>query len=133
MTTELYWLTLTIFMTSLFWLPYILDRFMVRGIFKVALDRNAETAATPNLWAQRAYRAHQNAIENLVLFIPAVLIAHAINLSTPLTREAVEIYFFARLAHYILYTLGVPVFRTLTFLTAWASTLALLLSILKVV
>ena len=31
MTTELFWLTLSVFVTSLFWVPYILDRMAVRG------------------------------------------------------------------------------------------------------
>ena len=31
MSKELYWLTLTAAMTGLLWVPYILDRIMVRG------------------------------------------------------------------------------------------------------
>ena len=31
MSKELYWLTLTAAMTALLWVPYILDRIMVRG------------------------------------------------------------------------------------------------------
>ena len=31
MPKELYWLTLTALMTGLLWVPYILDRIMVRG------------------------------------------------------------------------------------------------------
>jgi len=31
MSTELFWLVLTIAMTGLLWVPYILDRIMVRG------------------------------------------------------------------------------------------------------
>jgi hypothetical protein len=33
MTTELYWLTLTVLMTALFWVPYFLDRVAVRGMW----------------------------------------------------------------------------------------------------
>ena len=32
MSTELFWLVLTIAMTGLLWVPYILDRIMVRGL-----------------------------------------------------------------------------------------------------
>ncbi|MGB9410789.1 MAG: MAPEG family protein, partial [Pseudolabrys sp.] len=32
MTKELLWLTLTIILTGLMWVPYILDRIMVRGL-----------------------------------------------------------------------------------------------------
>ena len=32
MSRELFWLVLTVAMTGLFWVPYILDRIMVRGL-----------------------------------------------------------------------------------------------------
>jgi hypothetical protein len=32
MSSELFWLALTVAMTGLFWVPYILDRIMVRGL-----------------------------------------------------------------------------------------------------
>ena len=32
MTKELMWLTLTIILTGLLWVPYIIDRAMVRGL-----------------------------------------------------------------------------------------------------
>jgi len=130
MSTELYWLTLTVLMTALFWVPYILDRMAVRGIAGAVADTKAETGGPHSPWAQRARSAHQNAVENLAIFIPAVLVAHAIGLSTPVTRVAVMVYFFARLAHFLVYTLGVPLLRTLTFTAGWLAQLALLASIL---
>jgi hypothetical protein len=38
MTTELYWLTLTVLTTALFWVPYILDRLAVRGVWPALSD-----------------------------------------------------------------------------------------------
>ena len=32
MTRELFWLTLTVILTGLLWVPYILNRVMVRGL-----------------------------------------------------------------------------------------------------
>jgi len=32
MSKEIFWLVLTVAMTGLFWVPYILDRIMVRGL-----------------------------------------------------------------------------------------------------
>ena len=65
MTTELYWLTLTLLMTALFWLPYIGDRLSVRGFVPALTDTRPESGGPHSLWAQRAIRAHQNAVENL--------------------------------------------------------------------
>jgi uncharacterized MAPEG superfamily protein len=130
MTPELHWLTLTVLMTSLFWLPYILNRIAVRGMVTALTDTKPENGDTPSLWAQRAIRAHRNAVENLVIFAPAILIAHAMNISTPATQMAAMVYFFARLAHFIVYTFGVPVARTLTFAVGWGAQVVILASIL---
>lgn len=131
MTTELYWLTLTVLMTALFWLPYILDRLAVRGIVPALADTRPEGGGPHSLWAQRAIRAHTNAVENLAIFVPAVLVAHLLNISTPATRMAVVVYFIARLIHFIVYTAGVPVARTLAFAVGWGAQMVILLSILK--
>ena len=52
---------------------------------------------------------------SVALFVPAVLALHALGLSTPMTRAAVVVYFFARLAHYLVYAAGIPSARTLAF------------------
>ena len=42
MTQELFWLVLTIIMTGLLWVPYMIDRIMVRGI-EATVDGSAYT------------------------------------------------------------------------------------------
>ena len=127
---EFHWLTYTVLMTALFWVPYILDRLATRGIWKAISSKMAETGDTPTLWAQRARNAHLNAVENLIIFAPAVLIANAIGVSTPATQAAAAVYFFARLIHFFVYTLGVPVLRTLSYAVGWAAQIVILVSIL---
>jgi uncharacterized MAPEG superfamily protein len=127
---EFHWLTYTVLMTALFWVPYILDRLATRGVWKALSSTMAETGETPALWAKRARSAHINAVENLIIFAPAVLIAGAIGVSTPATQTAAAVYFFARLIHFLVYTLGVPVLRTLSFVVAWAAQIVILVSIL---
>ncbi len=56
-----------------------------------------------------------NAVENLVVFAPLVLILNAIDYSSSWTALACAVYFWARVAHLIVYTMGLPVFRTLAF------------------
>ena len=131
MTAEIYWMTLTILMTALFWVPYVLDRHALRGVLPTLLDRKLEGGGLHSLWAQRMIRAHQNAVENLVLFVPLLLTAQVLNVSTPATRMAAAVYFFARLAHFLVYTAGVPVARTLAFAVGWAAQIAILASILR--
>ncbi|MEQ8816199.1 MAG: MAPEG family protein [Thalassobaculum sp.] len=130
MTTELHWMTLTVLMTALFWVPYILDRMAVRGI-PATLSAGVPDSGTPQSpWAQRAARAHANAVENLAIFVPAVLTAHALGISTPATQAAAAVYFFARLAHFAVYTAGVPVARTLAFAAGWGAQIVVIASIL---
>lgn len=133
MTQELYWLSLTVLMTALFWLPYVLNRIAVRGLILTITDTKAEDGRTPSLWAQRAQAAHKNAVENLVIFAAAVLIAHAANLSTPETQTAAMVYFFARLVHFLVYTFGIPVLRTVSFAVGWAAQIVILCAILQIV
>ena len=130
MTPELYWLTLTALITALFWLPYILNRIIVRGLVPAITSTTAETTGDQSEWAQRAIRAHLNAVENLAVMAPVVLIAHVLNISTPATQTAVMVFFFARLAHYFVYTAGIPVARTLAFAAGWMATMTVILSIL---
>jgi uncharacterized MAPEG superfamily protein len=130
MTAELYWMTLTVFMTALFWVPYVLDRLVVRGTWTALSDTKPEFGEPHSLWAQRAIKAHANAAENLAIFVPAVLTAHALGISTPATRAAAAAYFFARLVHFVVYSAGVPVARTLAFTVGWIAQIVILASIL---
>jgi len=124
MSLEIHWLTLTLGLTVLFWLPYVLNRLVVRGVGgTVANPRPDDALLAP--WAQRAKAAHANAIENLAVFAPAVLAVHALGLSSSLTVFACELYFWSRLAHFVVYTLGIPVARTLAFTGGWVATVLL--------
>ena len=128
MSKEMYWLTLTVAMTSLLWVPYILDRAMVRGL--MACMANPSPNDPPQSgWAQRMIAAHANAVENLVVFAPLVLIAQALNIHTGATAFACAFYFWCRLAHVAVYTAGIPVLRTLAFTGGWIAQAILVLAI----
>ena len=114
MKPEIYWLALTALMTALFWLPYILNRLVEMGIGQAVLNPNSDPI--PNApWAKRMMCAHQNAVENLVIFAPLVIVLHIAGTSNALTATAAMVYFFARLAHYLVYSFGIPGMRTITF------------------
>jgi uncharacterized MAPEG superfamily protein len=128
MSKELMWLTLTVILTGLLWIPYILDRIMVRGLMGAMANpsRNDKPQAP---WAQRLYFAHSNAVENLVIFAILVLILDAQGHSTMSTAFACAVYFWARLAHVIVYALGIPVLRTLAFAVGFLAQVALVLAV----
>ena len=128
MTAELMWLTLTVILTGVLWIPYILDRIMVRGLMG-AMENPKRGDKPQSAWAQRLYFAHTNAVENLIIFAPLVLILDAEGHSTRATVIACAVYFWARLAHAIVYTLGVPVLRTLAFAVGFAAQVVLVMAV----
>lgn len=130
MSTELFWLLLTVTMTGLFWVPYILDRIIVRGLM-AAMDNPSPKDRPQSAWAQRMMAAHVNAVENLIIFAPLVLTARALGIATAVTAFACALYFWARLAHVVVYTLGIPVLRTLSFAAGFVAQVLLVLAIFK--
>lgn len=115
MKSEVFWLSITAMMTGVMFVPYILDRFMVRGIMGT-LANPGPNDKPQSPWAQRAQRAHMNAVENLVVFAALVAAALFAGIGTHLAVAGCIIYFWSRLIHYIVYTLGIPGLRTLAFL-----------------
>ena len=132
MTRELFWLALTVILTGLLWVPYILNRTQIRGLGGAMANpsRNAKPHAE---WATRLMFAHDNAVENLIVFAPLVLILAQLDYSTTSTVYACAVYFWARVAHVIVYTMGLPVFRTLAFAVGFAAQVVLALAIFRIV
>ena len=113
MTLELKYLVAVTLFTALLWVPYILNRIAVRGVADaVGYPENPKPQAR---WAQRLQAAHENAVENLVVFATLVLVADATGLSNATTVMACSIYFWARVAHAAAYTAALPWVRTLAF------------------
>jgi uncharacterized MAPEG superfamily protein len=132
LTPELFWLTLTVILTGLLWVPYILNRCAVRGLGGAMA--NPTPGAKPHApWATRLMFAHDNAVENLVIFAPLVLILNEIDYSTKWTVWACAVYFWARVAHLVVYTLGLPVFRTLAFTVGFFAQVVLALAVFRLV
>ncbi len=131
MKLELFWLAMTAILTGLLWIPYILDRIAIRGV--MATMANPTPRDKPHSgWAARLLFAHQNTIENLLVFAVLVLVLNEADYSTPATITACTAFFWSRLAYVVVYTLGIPVLRTLAFLVGFAAQTVLALSIFHV-
>jgi uncharacterized MAPEG superfamily protein len=132
MTRELFWLTLTVILTGILWIPYTINRAQVRGLMgSMANPSRGDKPHAP--WATRLMFAHDNAVENLVIFAPLVLILNALDYSTTWTAMAAAVFFWARVAHVIVYTLGIPVFRTAAFTVGFLAQVVLVLGIFRIV
>ena len=113
MKAELLYLALVTVLTGLLWVPYILDRVAVRGLMDAV--GYPQSPKPQSAWAQRLMSAHANAVENLVVFAPLVLLAHALGITSAVVGTAAVIYFWARVVHAVSYVLAIPWVRTLAF------------------
>ena len=128
MKTELLYLTLVTALTGLLWLPYILDRIATRGLMDAVGYPENPKPQSP--WAVRLMRAHDNAVENLVVFAALVLVANAAGVSNSVVAGAAVVYFWARVVHAAAYTFGVPWVRTLAFTVGFVAQAAIAWQIL---
>ncbi|WP_299349576.1 MAPEG family protein [uncultured Shimia sp.] len=124
--------TLSALWIAVAWLPYILDRIMVRGLMG-ALANYDPNAIPQSAWAQRAMRAHKVSVEAFVAFAPLAIIAMMTRPEDTYPGTLAMFFFFGIVGHYIVYAIGIPVLRTLVFAMAAFSTLGLALRILGVI
>ena len=117
MTTDLTMLAWTAGLTLLLAFPYVLATIQRYGVMD-ALTYRADGKPLDD-WATRAKKAHYNAIENLAPFAALVIVAHLTNSANDATAAATIGYFWARVAHYLLYVANVPFGRTIAYLIGW--------------
>jgi uncharacterized MAPEG superfamily protein len=128
MKTELLYLVYVTAFTGLLWVPYILDRIATRGL--LAAVGYPENPKPQSRWAQRLLKAHQNAVENLVVFAALVLAASAAGISNSAIGSACIVYFWARVVHALAYTFAVPWARTLAFTAGFVAQVVVALQLL---
>lgn len=130
METALYYLALSGLLTVLLWTPYIAARLFSWGL-GTFLNNYPEgfPAKSPeqSLWAARAQRAHLNLVETMPAFV-AVVVAAALSPNLDAGSAATiagwaQIFFFARIAHAVVYIAGIPFLRTPVYLVSWLAIL----------
>lgn len=77
-----------------------------------ALAGNREGLAPPSGMADRAFRAHRNMLESLVLFAALVLMAAITGRANEMTALGSMLFFWARLAYAVIFLVGIPWLRT---------------------
>ena len=128
MTSELTILLWVTALVAVSWIPYILNRVMVLGIIDGVGYPDNPKPLSP--WAARAKAAHYNSVENLVIFAALVLIANAANISNDTTILACQVYFWARVVHYLAYVFAIPWVRTLAFAAGFLGQMTLVVQII---
>ena len=98
-----------------------------------ALAGSRDELPPPTGFAGRMKRVVQNHVEGLVVFAPLVLIAGVAHISNAWTVLGAELFFWSRLAHAILYMVGVPWLRTVVFFAGLAGAVMILLAVLGLI
>jgi uncharacterized MAPEG superfamily protein len=130
MDTAYLYLGLSGMLAVLLWTPYILSRAITWGIPTFLNNYPKDfPKAQPEvpLWAHRSQRAHLNLVETLPAFAAVVIAAGQLAPETAAGNIALwaQVFFFARIAHALVYTLGIPYLRTPVYLVSWAAVLVI--------
>ena len=114
--------------TLLMWSTYIgaecvsngtIDYLWLDGLWKKMQYCDDKLMRVPSPpWAYRTKEAHRNAVENLVVFAPLVILClqAGIDVDTP-----AAVYLYARLAHFPLQAIAFPGTRTAAWSIGWAA------------
>ena len=78
----LFWVSI---LTLFLWVPYVTSAIINDGLLAALKWQGNEKQRF--LWAERAKRAHYNAIENLIPFAAIVIVAHLANVSNEATAS----------------------------------------------
>ena len=127
--SEIFWLVLSCMLTGLLWVPYIINRLIEMRPLPALWNPMPDIRPRAQ-WAERLMRAHENAVENLVVFAPLVLVIELLQVGTESTAMACMLYFFARVAHFIIFTFAVPLLRVVVFLIGFVAQMTLAIHLL---
>lgn len=105
----------------------------IRSKGLMPLANNRDDVGPAEGFHARMLRVVDNHREGLTMFAPLVLTAAVMQVTTPMTVLAAQLFFWARLVHAILYVLGVPFVRPLAWGVGLAGTVMMLLAILKLI
>jgi uncharacterized MAPEG superfamily protein len=130
MSTDLKYLAFTAILTASLWIPYIACQVMTNGALNVQNYVDPKPRPVPQ-WGRRADRAHMNAVESFAPFAALVIVAHLAGKANATTAFWAEAFFWLRLAHAVVYLLGMPYVRTLIFTLGYVAVIGIFWELLK--
>ncbi len=115
MTTDLMMLVWSGVLCIALIMPYMAGKSQSLGL--ATLAGNREDMPKSAGWIGRAERAHANMVENLIPFAIFVLVVAISGKANMMSALGAQLFFWARLAHAVLYIAGITWARTL----AWVA------------
>ena len=111
------------------WVPYVLSAMVNDGL--IASFKWQGNEKQRFIWAERAKRAHYNAIENLIPFAAIVIVAHLAEISNDATAAAATAFFWLRAIHYVVYTVGITYLRGPAYALSWLAQICIVYQIIS--
>ena len=130
MSTDLKYLALTAILTASLWIPFIVSQVMTNGFLTPQNYLNPAPRPVP-LWGRRADRTHQNAVETFAPFAALVIVVHLAGKANAMTAFWAMAFFWLRLAHAVVYLLGLPYVRTLIFTLGYVAVVGIFWELVK--
>ncbi len=124
MSTDLKYLAFTAILTASLWIPYIACQVITNGNLTPKNYIDPTPRPVP-LWGMRANRAHLNAVETFAPFAALVIVIHLAGKANAMTAFWTMFFFWARLAHAVVYIAGVPYLRTLIYTLSYVAIVGL--------
>lgn len=101
-----------------------------QGLMPMA--NNRDDLPAPSVFQARMKRVVDNHREGLILFAPLALIAAQQGISTSTSMLGAQLFFYSRVAHAVLYILGVPMIRPLAWAVGIVGTVMVFLAIFNI-
>lgn len=114
MTTDLFYLTLLAGLGLVLWMPHVVAIVVNHGFMSAGDYREIPDKELP-AWGRRAKRTHINFVENFAPFAALVIVAHLTKTANETTALMAMLFFWVRVAHVVVFYLGLPFLRTLLF------------------
>jgi len=130
MSPDLKYLALTAILTASLWIPYVISQVMTNGPLKPKNYTDPAPRALPS-WGRRADRTYINAVENLAPFAALVIVIHLAGKANAATAFWAMSFFWLRLAHAVVYLLGIPYLRTVIFTLGYVAVVGLFLELIR--
>jgi uncharacterized MAPEG superfamily protein len=130
MSTDLKYLAFTAILTASLWIPCIVCQSMTNGLLTPQNYLDPAPRPVP-LWGKRADRAHINAVESFAPFAALVIAVQLAGKANPTTAFLAMSFFWLRLAHAVVYLLGIPYVRTLIFTLGYVAVIGIFWEVIK--
>jgi uncharacterized MAPEG superfamily protein len=130
MTEDLRYLAYTAILTATLWIPYIVCQAMTNGFLQPPNYVDPAPRPVP-LWGTRAHRAFLNAVESFAPFAALVIVAHLAGKVNAMVIFWATCFFWARVAHAVVYWLGIPYVRTIVFTVAYVCVVGIFWEVIK--